>query len=117
MGRIDFDLDGGTTARTVMWGPDRELNPQYADKPDIDPMGLIITHPDGCTGIVYFDLPGVRELVGADHDLWDLHSLDPLHIEPSVMRSGEKNCPLEDHTECQHHDHHGWIRDGKWVDC
>ena len=30
---------------------------------------------------------------------WELHSLDPLHVEPSVKTTS----------------HHGFIRDGKWV--
>lgn len=33
---------------------------------------------------------------------WELHSLDPLHVEPSVA------CRTHPH-------HHGWIREGKWV--
>lgn len=34
---------------------------------------------------------------------WELRSLDPLHVEPSI----QTNCP--DHPK-----HHGWIRDGRW---
>lgn len=34
---------------------------------------------------------------------WELVSLDPLHVEPSIR------------TTCTNHpEHHGWIRDGKW---
>lgn len=34
---------------------------------------------------------------------WELHSLDPLHVEPSIQ------------TTCHDHPaHHGWIRGGRW---
>lgn len=36
---------------------------------------------------------------------WELVSLDPLHVEPSIR------------TTCREHpEHHGWIRDGRWTD-
>lgn len=102
-----YDLGNGITATTTSWSPDRELNPQYAGRADIDPCGLIIDFPDGCSGSVLFNLSGMSEtFVG--NDLWELHSLDPLHIEPSVLEPGMK-------LEADHR-HHGWIRDGKWVD-
>lgn len=101
-----YDLGGGVTARAVAWSPDRELNPQYAQLQDIDPVGLVIHHEDGCDSVILFDLPGVAEL-WPGRNRWQLHSLDPLHVEPSVLRKGAKNG-----TD---HDHHGWIRGGRWV--
>jgi hypothetical protein len=37
---------------------------------------------------------------------WTLHSLDPLHVEPSIQ------------THCHNHPegHHGFIRNGRWED-
>lgn len=56
-----------------------------------------------------FDLPGVREVVEKKRDLWTLHSLEPLHVEPSLLRKGAKNG-----TD---HSHHGHIRHGRWEPC
>lgn len=67
--------------------------------------GLIIDHGDGCSSAILFDLPGIRE-AHPGRDVWTLHSRDPLHVEPSIMRAGDKN-----DTD---HDHHGWIRAGRW---
>lgn len=65
------------------------------------PVGLFTSHitPDGreCGGSVTFDVPQAQGISGPR---WTLHSLDPLHLEPSI-RCG-----------CGHH---GWIREGQWV--
>lgn len=64
-------------------------------------VGLIESHraPDGgeCGGSVTFDVPEAEGLKG---QRWQLVSLDPLHIEPSVLCS----CGW-----------HGWIHNGQWV--
>jgi hypothetical protein len=63
-------------------------------------VGLLETHraPDGseCAGSVTFDVPQAR----AKGPRWTVHSLDPLHLEPSILCS------------CGHH---GFIREGRWV--
>lgn len=86
------------------WTPDRELNPQHANRPDIDPMGVTIWHPDPgggrCAGAITFDVPGVAEL-HPGRPVWQVVSLDPLHVEPSV--------------HCLVCGDHGFIRDGQWV--
>ena len=65
-----------------------------------DCIGLIESHRalDGreCGGSVTFDVSGTEGLPGPR---WKLYSLDPLHIEPSILCS------------CGHH---GWIREGRW---
>jgi hypothetical protein len=65
------------------------------------PVGLIETHRSaeghGCGGSVTFDVPGAEGLGGPR---WQVISLDPLHIEPSVLCS------------CGHH---GFIREGRWI--
>ena len=54
------------------------------------------------------DTPGYCEgLVtwcGCCEPAWTLVSLDPLHLDPSVA------CAT-------HPEHHGWIRDGRWIPC
>lgn len=70
-------------------------------QPGGPPIGFIESHPTpegrGCSGQVVFDVP---EADGLGGPRWTLHSLDPLHIEPSVLCS------------CGHH---GFVRDGAWV--
>jgi hypothetical protein len=55
--------------------------------------------PDGveCSGSVTFDMP---ENEGMSGPRWTLHSLDPLHIEPSVL--------------CGRCGWHGFVRNGRW---
>lgn len=98
------DLGHGHVYRLTQWAPDRDLNPQYADTPDIDPCGAIVYHPrpDGagqCASHIYFDLPGI-EAIAADRARWQLHSLEPLHVEPSLL--------------CRACGDHGFIRAGRW---
>jgi hypothetical protein len=67
------------------------------------PIGLVESHraPDGTErgGSVTFDVPEAEGLRGPR---WQVVSLDPLHIEPSILCS------------CGHH---GFIREGRWVPC
>jgi hypothetical protein len=92
--------------RWTEWDPDVELNPQYAELPELEPgqhFGAIIGHrkPDGdwCEGVIIFDTPRARRF---DHNRprWQVHSWDPLTITPSVL------CSCGDH---------GFITDGRWV--
>jgi hypothetical protein len=77
----------------------------YTRGPDETRVGVLIWHRaldtgDDATehaGGVYFDVP---ESVGLTGARWQLVSLDPLHIEPSVL------CSCGDH---------GFIRDGHWI--
>lgn len=73
-------------------------------------VGFIETHPTpdgtGCHGQVTFDLPETQDLLGPK---WQLVSLDPLHIEPSVLcgtNAGVGGCG-----------HHGFIRGSRWEPC
>lgn len=105
-----FDLGDDHYGRWFSWSPDRELNPQYADRPDVEKLGFNILHKKGpndnrgayrdsawCCGGVTLNVPGSEHFPGPK---WELRSIEPLHIEPSVA------CGCGDH---------GWIRDGKWV--
>lgn len=65
------------------------------------PVGLTNSHATEefgeCGGSVTFDVPEAEGIAGPR---WTLHSLDPLHVEPSVL--------------CRRCGHHGWIRNGQW---
>jgi hypothetical protein len=54
-----------------------------------------------CEGFVAFDVE--TDYIPAHAAKWTVESFDPLTISPSVL------C-----TVCNHH---GYIRDGRWVDC
>ena len=64
--------------------------------------GLVESHraPGGpeCGGSVTFDVPEAEGIAGPR---WQVISMDPLHIEPSIL--------------CRRCGHHGFIRDGQWV--
>ena len=102
-GQYDLDLGDGHKLTFTSWAPNRDLNPQYADYPDDDKIGAIITHTksDGaiCEGSIWFDKPIVEKFFGKHHR-WRVLSWEPLTCEPSFL------CHCGDH---------GFIRDGKWV--
>jgi hypothetical protein len=104
-----IDLGNGVYMRWLGFHPDRDLNPHLAHLADEDKTGIIVghVHPDGapCEGAVLFDTPANRHRnEDAHRPLWQVHSLDPLHIEPSILYTPEKGgCGL-----------HGFIREGRW---
>jgi len=121
------DLGSGVYFRWLAWAPDRELNPQYADLPDNDRTGIVVGHyheegtcarhdspekcaqnpswcSNECEGAVLFDTPENRR-GSPGRPLWQVESLEPLTISPSILYSTEKGgCGL-----------HGFIREGRWV--
>lgn len=86
------------------WSPDRDLNPQYVDIPDIDKAGTRIDHkkPDGseCASAIHFDLPGSEHL-SPGSPRWQVIAWEPLTISPSLL--------------CRLCGDHGFIREGRWV--
>lgn len=68
-------------------------------------LGYVIDHPNAkdpskqCGGVVY--LKGKSAPYGEGKDEWDLVSLDPLTLSPSVL--------------CVTCGDHGFVREGKWV--
>jgi len=77
------------------------------DEVDGDLLGILEYHPkpDGgehCAGFVPFAGYGDH----GDRPQWQVLSLDPLHLEPSILCSPDKG-------GCGNH---GWIRDGMWVE-
>lgn len=84
-----------TDARLLNWDAERGLTL----------VGIMEWHarPDGtkCGGAVLF----VRSASEPDRPIWQVVSLDPLHLEPSIHCDPEEGgCGT-----------HGWIRDGRWV--
>jgi len=99
-----IDLGYHHTVIFSRWAPDRDLNPQYAGLPDVDPWGLVVDHlkPDGtpCAGgCITFDTEVARQLYPG-RARWTLESLEPLTVSPSLL------CSCGDH---------GFIRGGRWV--
>lgn len=98
-----LDLGHGHTLRYTSWAPDRALNPQYADLPDIERVGAIVAHrkPDGelCEGSILFDNEMTRRLF-AGRPCWTVEQWEPLTLSPSLL------CACGDH---------GFIREGRWV--
>lgn len=115
------DLGHEHAFQWTSWRPHRALNPQYDGVPDVGYFGATVVHykPNGelCMGAIRFDTPGVRAVEAASraHCLkqgipyteecphWQLISLHPLHVEPSLLCKAEK---------CGDHGH---IRGGRWV--
>lgn len=106
-----IDLGSNHILTFHAWSPDRALNPQYADMPDVERYGASIVHlrPDGqpCAGGLTFDGPVQRELASRSTSpkpvaMWRVESWDPLTISPSVR------CSCGDH---------GFIRNGRWESC
>ena len=97
-----IDLGDGVIGRWTRWAPDRDLNPQYSDLPDIERYGLILEHKmadrSPHEGVITFDSEVARP-VFPNHPRWQVQSWEPLTITPSVLCS----CGW-----------HGFITDGKW---
>lgn len=100
-GNAAIDLGNGHFARFFQEGDD------LTTEGETGPSGFFHVHPskgqnhtpegDPCAGSVTFDLPRVRR----EGARWTLVSLDPLHVEPSILCSCGR---------------HGYVRDGKWVE-
>lgn len=99
----DVDLGNGYYLKFFSWKPDRKLNPQYDGIPDVEILGAHICCPHGNAGGVMFKQndPQYAEVFN-DEAWWDLISLEPLHIEPSIQFLKPSCC-------------HGFIREGRWV--
>lgn len=108
MSRGDRDLGGGFAYRFFQWEPGVRLNPQNRGKLKIDPAGIILLKDDIPIGSCWFDLPETHAIPGNDGPFWQLHSIDPLHLEPSIQTHaftyGDQDVPA----------YHGHIREGRW---
>lgn len=102
-----IDLGGGHWARLFREGED--LNGQPDGVAMGPTAGFFHVHPskggadipegEPCAGTVTFGDPGY-DSTGRAH--WQLHSLDPLHVEPSILCSCGR---------------HGFVRNGRWQEC
>ncbi len=90
------------------WFPDRDLNPQYADIPDIERCGAAVPHlkPDGtqCEGFIHIDTPDVRKVFPGS-SYWTVESWEPLTVSPSLLCDPAKGGCGD----------HGVIKQGRWV--
>ncbi len=97
------DLGHGHIVEFTSWRPDRELNPQYKDIPDVERYGLLIKHPtpegNPCMGSVVFDSPAAAK-ISPNSAVWQVEAWDLLTLSPSIL------CSCGDH---------GWIREGHWI--
>lgn len=98
-----IDIGHGFSMSYFRWAPDRELNPQYADIPDVDRAGIIVDCPHGIGGAVHFDVGERMKEIFPNSNFWTVQSWDPLTLDPSIL------C-----TECGCH---GYIRNGAWEPC
>lgn len=103
----EIDLGEGIKAFPYCYKPDRRFKANRG-KPHIDWAGVRLEFPSGTQGAVLFDLPGIAE-VFKGRPVWEVKSLDPLHIEPSVQcySYDEKSKQL---VKAEH----GFIRGGRW---
>lgn len=107
----NIDLGDGFSYRFFQWGPDRDLNPKYAGLPDIEKAGIIIWKNEEAVASCWFDTPENHRVLDMAFNgekktpVWQLHSLDPLHIEPSIQMYDTNLQPS----------YHGFIRNGRWV--
>lgn len=72
----------------------------YRSDEDPDPEHIYLAH-----AICLFDIP---ENARHTQPKWELHSLDPLHLEPSIQ--------MYDRKTARTPTFHGHIRDGRWAD-
>jgi hypothetical protein len=103
---VDLDLGAGYFGSFCRWAPNRDLNPHYADVPDIEKACLVIYHPLAepgkyCIGMVNFETPDIEKIFGPNSHRWKVESMEPLTLSPSIF--------------CRQCNDHGFIREGKWV--
>jgi hypothetical protein len=75
---------------------DSTLYKRFVNGGENDLAGIILRFSDGCRGSIFFKGHGVGE------EEWDVLQEDPLTLHPSIQ--------LITGT----HQHHGWIRNGRW---
>ena len=105
---MDLDLGDGHQLAFTRWVPDRDLNPQYADLPDVERIGAIVSHKradgkDGeCWSGIMFESEVARRAF-QEKSMWRVESWEPLTLSPSLL--------------CRECGDHGFIREGRWVRC
>lgn len=106
-----MDFGSGVTGRFYGWAPDRTIESnrvRYAGIADIEKAVMSFNHspPDDagkrCGGFVTFDSPEART-VFPNYAFWVVQSWDPMTLTPSLL--------------CRSCGRHGFIRQGRWVNC
>ncbi len=99
----EIDLGDNHFLKFVSWNPDRKLNPQYKDIPNVDKIGASIRHFNSkgkkCIVYIYFDSEILLRIYPGCNK-WTVECWEPLTCSPSLL------CVCGDH---------GFIRNGKWV--
>jgi hypothetical protein len=99
----ELDLGNGYYLAFSSWSPDRKINPQYDNVPDVENIGAVVLCSHGNrAGLMFKQTDPIYKDIFSDSNWWDLISLEPLHVEPSIQFLDPKCC-------------HGYIREGKWV--
>lgn len=73
----------------VCWKPDRQLNPQYINLPDVEKYSAIYIHPrpdsNGyCIGAITFESE-VANIIDRGRPKWKVESWEPLTLSPSLL--------------------------------
>ncbi len=102
----DLDLGDDHALSWTSWSPDRVLNPQYVDVPDVEKFGATVSHRAAATGRICFsgisfDGDVSRKVLSDERHRWRVTSWEPLTLEPSLL--------------CNVCGDHGFVREGKWV--
>jgi hypothetical protein len=95
-----LDLGSGFSLSWTSWRPDRALNPQYADLPDVEKFGALLTCRHGIEGSIMFDHGEAYAHLFPNRPRWQVLSWEPLTLTPSIA------------TGCCH----GYITEDKWVE-
>lgn len=83
-----FDLGNGCRYKHIINGDDNDV------------AGIIHEFPDGCRALLFFRGKGTGQAE------WDVLQEDPLTLHPSLKVTA--------HNLEETHEHHGWIRNGRW---
>jgi len=100
----DLDLGDNHLLWFTQWSPDRELNPKYADVPDVNPWGAIVSHLTPAETLCYSGITfagPVQARIAPKDTTWNVESTEPLTLSPSLL--------------CRLCGDHGFIRAGRWV--
>jgi hypothetical protein len=114
----DLDLGDDHYLWYYGWAPDRDLNPQYAEFPDVEKAGASVGHlrPDGsyCEGAITFDVGPMSQL-RLQKALWQVQSWEPLTVSPSLLCRAPVFDPDRYRIAGSECGDHGFIRAGRWV--
>lgn len=107
----EVEIGEGFSYVFFAFDPDRDLNPQYENVPNVDRAGVSIKRNGETVGACWFDTPETRAIPWTEErKFWTLVSEEPLHIEPSIQMYR-----WDPATKTHIPTHHGYIRGDQWV--